>query len=250
MSARPCDWCREQLSATRGRFCSRKCRQSAFRLRRRRTTTPAEATPARFAYADPPYIGRAARYYKHEATFAGEVDHRKLIASLAAADYAGWALSLAADTLELVLPIVCELEPERRRRVCAWVKPHGVPSTTYGLHNAWEPLLVVGGRALRPGKRDWLRAQPARGGGSLMGRKPLAFAAFLFDALGMLPGDELVDLFPGTGIITRAWGELSSSAPRGGASSTAIAPGDASPAPGRSLLKERSPGPLFDRGCA
>ena len=45
-----------------------------------------------------------------------------------------------------------------------------------------------------------------------MGRKPIAFASFLFRALGMLPGDELVDLFPGTGIITRAWMNLSPTA--------------------------------------
>jgi hypothetical protein len=30
----------------------------------------------------------------------------------------------------------------------------------------------------------------------------------LFDALGMMPGDELDDLFPGTGIVSRAWAEL------------------------------------------
>lgn len=55
-----------------------------------------------------------------------------------------------------------------------------------------------------------LRALPARGGGSLPGRKPLAFAAWLFECLGMRPGDELVDLYPGTGVIGRAWASLSS----------------------------------------
>ena len=29
----------------------------------------------RFAYADPPYPGLSARYYRNEPTFAGEVDH-------------------------------------------------------------------------------------------------------------------------------------------------------------------------------
>ncbi len=69
-------------------------------------------------------------------------------------------------------------------RVCAWVKPIGVPAATYGPHSTWEPLIVVGGRPRRPGVRDWLRAQPARGGGDLPGRKPLAFCASLFNALG------------------------------------------------------------------
>ncbi len=76
---------------------------------------------------------------------------------------------------------------------------------------------------------------PARGGGDLIGRKPLAFCAWLFEALGMLPGDELVDLFPGTGIVGRAWAELSRSAERDGTSmqylddeSSSLQEGDAS----------------------
>jgi hypothetical protein len=203
---RRCSWCRELLSTTRpARFCSRRCRQAAFRLRRRRTTELAQAAPGRFAYADPPYPGRAHRYYSDQPTFAGEVDHAALIASLAAANYTGWALSTAVDALRDLLPLC-----PREARVCAWVKPIAASPLTHGLHNTWEPLIVVGGRRLRPGKRDWLCAQPARFGGDLPGRKPIAFCAFLFDALGMLPGDELVDLFPGTGIVSKAWGEASS----------------------------------------
>lgn len=44
-----------------------------------------------------------------------------------------------------------------------------------------------------------------------MGRKPLAFCGFLFDVLGLAVGDELVDLFPGTGIVGRSWANLSGS---------------------------------------
>jgi hypothetical protein len=86
-----------------------------------------------------------------------------------------------------------------------------VSSRTYGLHNTWEPVIVCQGRRLRPGVRDWLSAQPARRGGTLPGRKPLAFCAWLFRILGMRPGDELIDLYPGTGIVSRSWRELSSS---------------------------------------
>jgi hypothetical protein len=154
----------------------------------------------RFAYADPPYPGLAAKYYRLEASFAGEVDHAGLIASLEASGYDGWALSTSAKALRHVLPLCPE-----GSRVCAWVKPIGASSRTRGLHNTWEPLIVVRGRELHPGVRDWLRAQPARGGGSLPGRKPLAFCAWLFDCLGLLPGDTLDDLFPGTGVVGRAW---------------------------------------------
>ncbi len=37
------------------------------------------------------------------------------------------------------------------------------------------------------------------------GAKPAAFCWWLFDLLGALPGDELVDLFPGSAGIGRAW---------------------------------------------
>lgn len=210
-----CAWCRERPALPGGRFCHVRCRQAAHRARRRRTTPVLDgpATPGRFLVADPPYPGLARRYYRDEPSYAGEVDHRLLIARALTGGFMGWALCTSARALRDLLPLC---PPEAR--VCAWVKPHGVSSRTHGPHNAWEPVIVVPGRLLRPGKRDWLRAQPARGGGTLMGRKPLAFCAWLFDLLGMLPGDELVDLFPGTGIVSRAWSEISTFAAR--------APGD------------------------
>ena len=210
---RICAFCDELLTTTeaRARFCGQRCRQSAFRLRRRRVTETKGRGALRFAYADPPYPGTAAKYYRREATFAGEVDHRALVSSLLHGGYAGWALSTSAKALGDVLPLC-----PTGARVCAWVKPHHPSVRTYGLHNCWEPLIVVGGRAQRPGKRDWLQALPARGLGVLPGRKPLAFCAWLFECLGMLPGDELVDLYPGTGIVTRAWAELSRGTAAGG----------------------------------
>lgn len=168
----------------------------------------------RFAYADPPYPGLAQRYYQREDSYAGEVDHGKLIARLAAGGYAGWALSTSAKALQYVLGLI---PPELEPRTCPWVKPIGAAPATRGPHNTWEPLIVVGGRKLRPGFRDWLCTQPARRGGELTGRKPIAFCAFLFQQLGMLPGDTLDDLFPGTGVVERAWAELCRSARGAGA---------------------------------
>lgn len=195
-----CQWCRRDLAndrSPRRRFCSRKCRQAAFRLRKRSQLLEATDQPLVFAYADPPYPGSARKYYGEP-----EVDHPALIASLLQR-YDGWALSTSARSLRELLPLCPETA-----RVCAWVKPIGVSSKTFGLHNTWEPLIVVCGRRLRPGFRDWLSAHPARHGGTLPGRKPLAFCAWLFRCLGMGPGDELHDLFPGTGIVARAWAEL------------------------------------------
>jgi hypothetical protein len=148
--------------------------------------------------------GLSSKYYRHESSFAGEVDHADLIRRLVRDYPDGWALSTSTRSLRDVLPLC---PPDTR--VCAWVKPIGVPPATMGLHSTWEPVVVAGGRQRQPGVRDWLRAMPARGGGVLPGRKPIAFCAWLFDALGMSPGDSLDDLFPGTGVVTRAWRELS-----------------------------------------
>jgi hypothetical protein len=128
--------------------------------------------------------------------------------------YDGWALSTSASALRTILPIVPD-----DARVCAWVKPRGVSSLTYGLHGAWEPVIVVPARHRRPGLRDWISAPHARGGDQqLTGRKPLAFVTWLFAVLGASPGDHLDDLYPGTGMVTRAWRELGTTPP---------APGDA-----------------------
>jgi len=205
VSARLCGWCRTApLTDVRAIYCSRRCRQTAFRLRRSAALGDGWATPGRFAYADPPYPGLSAKYYRDESTFAGEVDHRALVASLEASGYAGWALSTSAKALRDVLPL-CPVGA----RVCAWVKPIGVPTATRGIHSTWEPVIVVGGRQRPPGVRDWLRAMPARFGGELMGRKPLAFCAWLFDLLGLQPGDELVDASPGA--LRNGSGEVPSS---------------------------------------
>lgn len=201
-----CSWCREPLTDVRASYCSKKCRQTAFRLRRRRATDAADGAPKRLAYADPPYPGKAS-LYRGDPLYAGnaaEVDHVSLLERLDTFD--GWALSTSAEALRRILPLCPE-----GVRVCAWVKPCPPHVQTFGLHNLWEPVIVKQARRLRPGRADCLIAKPARlGGYDLIGRKPLAFVAWLFGALGAVPGlDTLDDLFPGTGIVGRAWANLS-----------------------------------------
>ena len=202
-----CAWCKVRpVTDPRARFCGKACRQAAYRLRRLRATPEQIGSPMRMAYADPPYPGKARRYYQNEASYAGEVDHVALIASLEYS-YDGWALSTSSEALRDILP-----RCPARAHVCPWVKPIGVSRSNYGPSNTWEPLIVVPGRELQPGKRDWLLAQPARFGGTLPGRKPIAFVSWMFGLLGLLPGDSLVDLFPGTGIVGACWRELSQAA--------------------------------------
>ena len=161
----------------------------------------------RFAYYDPPYPGKA-RLYRNEPSFAGEVDHHQLVQNALAGGFDGWALSTSGrlGALRMLLPLLPDTAI-----VAPWVKPGGGRPDAYGPHNRWEALLVVPGRRLRTAPADFLYAQPARGGGTLVGRKPIAFVAWLFGMLGARAGDTLVDVFPGTGIVGRAWEELSGS---------------------------------------
>lgn len=196
--ARLCGWCRQRLELTQVLWCGKRCRQAGWRLKRIMVTEGADGKSRRLAYADPPYPKLARKYYRNEPSFAGEVDHRRLLESLTT--YDGWALSTSEDALRDILPLC-----PKGARVCPWVKPIGAAPATRGMHNTWEPLIVMPARQRRPGKRDWLMAQPARGNGTLPGRKPAAFCAFLFEALGAAANDTLDDLFPGTGIVGRSF---------------------------------------------
>lgn len=172
--ARPCGWCRSPLEVTQLKWCSKRCRQTAWRMRRISVAEDLGDTP---------------------------------------------------EALRDVLPLC---PPEAR--VGAWTKPNGADPRTRGPHNLWEPVIYMPARLRRPGVRNWLSAKPARGGGTLMGRKPLAFCAWLFQLLGASPTDQLDDLFPGTGIVSRAWGQFRASA-RAVGDTSASEPDDVSPDP-------------------
>lgn len=204
-----CEWCDEPLGGV-GRpdrlYCDRKCRQAAWRARRV-SLMEARDRSLRFAYADPPFPGMAELYYGDRPECTGEVDHVLLASFLQGFD--GWALSTSEKALGDLLPICKQAAGKRRVRVAPWVKPIGASGQTRGPHNTWEPVIYCPGRFQRPGRRDWLRALPARGGGDLHGRKPVAFCRWLFGLLGMAPGDDLTDVFPGSGIVGRVWRQLS-----------------------------------------
>ena len=187
-------------------WCSKSCRQAAHRLKGTRARGAATAAPLRLAYADPPYPGLARRYYRDQVDFAGEVDHRLLVDRLVSEFPGGWALSTSAAAL----PAVLRLCPPTVS-VAAWFRGER-PTRSYGPLSAWEPVIYHGGRArlshVDARRVDALvhvararRSDPRR----VVGTKPAAFAHWLHDLLGMLPGDELVELFPGSAGVSRAW---------------------------------------------
>lgn len=199
---RLCLWCRAAPRPTRGRYCSKLCRQKAWRVRKLLDLEAADGSSKRLVYADPAYPGMAKRYYGNEPTYAGEVDHEALIAKLVT--YDGWALSTSEKALRDVLPLC-----PKGVRIGSWTKPIGAAPLTRGPHNCWEPVIYVPARLRRPGVRDHLSAQPARFGGTLVGRKPIAFCTWIFALLGAQPGDSLDDLFPGTGVVGSCWLQVS-----------------------------------------
>lgn len=194
----------------------------------------------RFAFADPPYPGQSLKRYGDHPDYAGEVDHRKLAEQLR--EYDGWVLHTSAPALFYVqqclalagmLPTqdhwgTCDechmpcIAPGWQNadkpptgsgdyRVFAWVKPFAAFKRNVSPAYAWEPVIVKPLRKGEPNQRldspvmrDWLAESITMKKG-LTGAKPEKVCRWLFEACGLRPDDELHDLFPGSGAVTRAW---------------------------------------------
>ena len=170
------------------------------------------------AYADPPYPGLSRKYYQHESTYQGEVDHTALLSRLAT--YDGWALSTSRRAVRDLLPIC---PPEAI--LCPFIKNHHQP-VSRGPGNIHEYVIVVPGRWRQPGPPDALvGGVPRQEGGYLMGRKSVYFVKWVFELLGAAPQDQLDDFFPGTGIVGRCWAEFRRSSTIDGRHGKAVAGG-------------------------
>ncbi len=153
-----------------------------------------------FAYADPPYPGQAKKHYSHDPLCA-EVDHAELIEQMTS-EYDGWALSTNSTTLQMVLPLCPE-----GVRVGAWVKPFAIFKPGVNPGYTWEPLILWNGRKLGR-DTDTIRdhiAESVTLRRGLVGVKPDRFCYWLFEFAGLKPSDQFVDLFPGSGAVSRAW---------------------------------------------
>jgi hypothetical protein len=205
---RVCRWCGIGLNGelrADAVFCSTAHRQAHHRFGRGRGLRPAAKEAIRVAYADPPYPNRA-RLYRRHRDYGGEVDICALVARLICEFPDGWALSTSSEALGSVLrfcPASC--------RVAAWFRGER-PTVAFHPLSAWEPVIYCGGRARKvlPDRRrtDALIAfsRPRRTETNrVVGAKPAAFCYWMFDLLGLLPGDQLVDVFPGTGGVSRAF---------------------------------------------
>lgn len=154
--------------------------------------------PLRFAYADPPYVG-CSGFYDHPDTARWDdpAAHVELMARLDA-EFDGWALSCSTPSLAQLLP-----GAPAGTRVGAWVKPFAAYKRNVRVAYTWEPVLwrrIAPRRDGDPVGRDHI-AEPITMRRGLTGAKPDRFAAWVAVLLGWQVGDELVDVFPGTGAV-------------------------------------------------
>lgn len=212
MTERACGWCGAAIPPwmrSDARTCSQHCRQRLHRFGVAPVGSTA-AAPMRFAYADPPYPGCARRYYNMP-----EVDHVALVRRMVAEFPDGWALSTSSDAAIDVAAIVrveTAARTNARPRMLSWVRGSR-PGVAWSSRDAWEPVFVCGGRPRKLDVDEELdnalvlsihqrqRTHP----GALVGMKPAGFCEWLFRHLVAMRGDKLVDVFPGSGAVSRAW---------------------------------------------
>lgn len=92
-------------------------------------------------------------------------------------------------------------------RVGSWVKPFCSFKPNVNPAYAWEPVIFKPAQARGRDKdtvRDWVADNITLKRG-LSGVKPLGFCFWLFEILGMQADDEFVDLFVGSGAVSKAW---------------------------------------------
>ena len=176
----------------------------------------------RLAIADPPYppfIGsggrknRASRWYgegqrsqtdrpsdfhPEAAKWDDPATHRALLEKLLD-EYDGFAIATSPDGLAAYGPLPSDA------RLMAWVKPNGQPGA-HRLRSTWEPVIVLtpkGRRSNRGGRGsipDTLVEPAPRVG--FIGAKPEAWTRWVLAAMSWEPGDEVDDLFAGSGSVT------------------------------------------------
>jgi hypothetical protein len=156
----------------------------------------------RFAYADPPYLGCARRYREHPDAKLWNLpeSHGQLMKQMDAS-YDGWALSLAASSLQTLLALA-----PAGVRVGAWIKPFAAYKQNVRIAYTWEPLIFRPGRPnndpAAPKTRDSINT-PMTTGRGVIGAKPESYCRWVLDLLGWLDGDQIDDLFPGSMVMSR-----------------------------------------------
>lgn len=158
----------------------------------------------KIAYADPPYIG-CAHLYKDHPDYAGEVAHVELVERLMS-EFDGWVLHASATPQSMA--VLAPLVEKTGARWMSWVKGFAAFKRNVSVAYAWEPVIVKAARkpvvSKRLVMRDWIQESITLKRG-LTGAKPEKVCHWAFEMVGAHPDDDLHDLFPGTGAVSKAW---------------------------------------------
>jgi hypothetical protein len=172
--------------------------------------------------ADPPYLGRAVRWYGvggcGDGKGLGQADnhseaylwdkpetHRQLVRDLDD-KYDGWAIAMTVHSLSTYLNVI-QTDSRNGVRVCVWNKPSAITSGSR-ITNHWEPVLIK----VPNNRRGWnsglsrtsdvITINPPRV--KFRGAKPVEWTNWVLDLLGYQKGDTVDDLFSGTGSVSEA----------------------------------------------
>lgn len=122
----------------------------------------------------------------------------------------GWAIATSPDGIAAYgdLPIGV--------RIMAWIKPNAIPGS-HRLRSNWEPVILYPPKGRRSNRTprgimsDVHTAPYPRG---FIGGKPESYTHWILDAFLYDPeSDQVTDMFPGSGAITRAVGSYQTPAP-------------------------------------
>lgn len=167
---------------------------------------PANEARMRFAYADPPYVGCSHLYPEHPdaGRWDDPAEHIELMWALDK-EYDGWAMSLSAPSLRDLFAMA-----PAKARIGTWVKPFAAYKRNVRVAYTWEPVIWKRAAERREGDpvgRDHLSC-PITMQKGLTGAKPEAFCRWVLMLLGWQVGDEMIDVFPGTGVMGRVANDL------------------------------------------
>lgn len=156
-------------------------------------------------YADPPYLGTAAKFYgalhPEAAAYDEPATHKRLIEQLSDENDC-WALSMGSVHLQMMLPWC-----PTGTRVGAWCKSFASYKAGVTRAFAWEPVLFQFHRPRTRQQDTWrdFIVEPITLKRGLTGAKPEKVCFWIFEGLNLEDGDEFRDQFPGSGAVTRAY---------------------------------------------
>ena len=173
---------------------------------------------AKFAIADPPYYGRAQRWYgvggcgvghgKGQADQHPEAHiwdtpeaHLNMLKDLQL-NYDGFAIATSVMGLNVYLKEI-DLRQGSGYRLCVWHKPISAPSGSR-IRNVYEPVIIYipsDRRGYAEHKRmDDLKTINIKPNG-FVGSKPMEWVEWVIDLMGATKADQIDDLFHGSGAV-------------------------------------------------